>query len=111
MWKAVEVKYGFDGCVERRGQISTAPTRKKYGTVIVSDNHCGNGQFVMSKPRKSPHAVWRVLGAGSDWGDPERCSQDLRRIPRSVLQDFFGFLVCDGSGRSDVGLGIGTWSH
>lgn len=103
MWKAVEAKYGSTGCIERRGEISTAPTRKKYGTVIISDRHCGNGQFVLSKRRHADHARWRSLGAGSDWGAPERCEQDLYRIPRAVLEDFFGLEVCAGFSR--VGLG------
>jgi hypothetical protein len=96
MWDAVFVKYGFDGCVQHRGEISTAHTRRKYGIVTISDSHCGNGQFVLSTRRHAAHARWRVLGAGSDWGAPGRCAEDLRRIPRSVLEDFFSPEICRG---------------
>jgi hypothetical protein len=96
MWDTVFAKYGFDGCVQHRGEISTAHTRRKYGIVTVSDSHCGNGQFVLSTRRHAAHARWRVLGAGSDWGAPERCAEDLRRIPRSALEDFFSPEICRG---------------
>jgi hypothetical protein len=96
MWDTVFAKYGFDGCVQHRGEISTAHTRRKYGVVTVSDSHCGNGQFVLSTRRHAAHARWRVLGAGSDWGAPERCAEDLRRIPRSVLEDLFSPEICRG---------------
>jgi len=95
MWNAVDAKYGLDGCVERRGQISTARTKKKYGTVTIADNHCGNGQYVLSKRRHAAGSHWRVLGAGSDWGSPDRCHDDLRLIPRAVLEDFFGPAYCE----------------
>jgi len=94
MWNAVDAKYGIEGCVERRGQISTAHTRKKYGTVTIADSHCGNGQYVLAKRRHAAGSRWRVLGAGSDWGSPDRCKDDLRRIPRAVLEDFFGPGYC-----------------
>lgn len=97
MWAAVFAKYGYGGCTEHRGQISTSPTKKKYGIVTISDNRCGNGSFVLSARRHTRHPRWRVLGAGSDWGAPERCASDLRRIPLSVLEDFFGDGTCRGS--------------
>lgn len=95
MWRVVDIRYGYEGCVQRRGLISTAHTLKlEYGSVVVSDDICGNGQYVLARPRHVTGARWRVLGAGSDWGDPERCSSDLRHIPRKVLQDFFGPGTC-----------------
>lgn len=95
MWQAVYAKYGGGGCVEHRGQISTVHTPKlEYGKVVVADDICGNGQYVLAKPRDDASAAWRVLGAGSDWGMPARCASDLRRIPRKVLQDFFGPSTC-----------------
>jgi hypothetical protein len=95
MWQAVSSKYGSSGCVESRGQISTAHTpKRKYGLVTIADNICGNGQVVLAQPRHEPSAPWEVLGSGSDWGYPGRCASDLRTIPRSVLQDFFSPNIC-----------------
>jgi hypothetical protein len=95
MWQAVYGKYGSSDCVEHRGQISTAHTpKRKYGTVVISDSNCGNGQVVLAQPRNNPNARWQALGSGSDWGYPGRCASDLRRIPRKVLQDFFGPNTC-----------------
>ena len=94
MWRTLEREAHIEGCIERRGQISTAPTpRRKFGAVIIADSHCGNGQFVLAKKRGGSGA-WRIRGAGSDWGDPDRCAEDLRRIPRRVLEDFFGNGYC-----------------
>jgi hypothetical protein len=95
MWSVV-LKRG-DDCKERRGKISTAVTPGfKFGTVVIADAHCGNGQFVLRKPRRSG-AKWKVLGAGSDWGAPPRCADDLAKIPRPVLEDFFGAGYCSGA--------------
>jgi hypothetical protein len=96
MWRAVNHRYGYKShsCIEHRGQISTAKTPGvRFGIVTIADNHCGNGQFVLSK---RGHGRWRVLGAGSDWGYTDRCADDLRKIPRVVLEDFFGAGVCAG---------------
>ena len=95
MWNAVEKSVGATGCAERRGRISTAGTKQiKFGTVVIADATCGNGQFVLSKRRHRPGAKWRIRGAGSDWGNPDRCADDLRKIPRPVLEDFFGPDYC-----------------
>jgi hypothetical protein len=95
MWRVVEREPYLDACVHRRGLISTARTpHQKYGTVVISDGNCGNGQYVLVKPR-GQSLPWRILGAGSDWGAPERCASDLRKIPRRVLEDFFGDGYCD----------------
>jgi hypothetical protein len=94
MWSAV-LKKG-ENCKERRGQISTAVTPGfKFGTVTIADAHCGNGQFVLRK-RRASGAKWKIVGAGSDWGAPERCADDLAKIPRPVLEDFFGAGYCSG---------------
>jgi hypothetical protein len=94
MWRTVEREPYLDDCVQRRGMISTAHTpRRKYGTVVISDRNCGNGQYVLAK-RRGTMRPWRIFGAGSDWGFPERCASDLRRIPRRVLKDFFGDDFC-----------------
>lgn len=94
MWRTLEREAHFEGCVERGGLISTAHTpRRKYGTVVVADSHCGNGQFVLVRKRGAAGS-WRIVGAGSDWGNPDRCASDLRRIPRRVLEDFFGAGYC-----------------
>lgn len=94
MWRIVEREPYLHDCVQRRGQISTAHTpRRKYGTVVISDRNCGNGQYVLAK-RRGARGPWRILGAGSDWGAPERCASDLRRIPRRVLEDFFRDDIC-----------------
>jgi hypothetical protein len=94
MWRSVDQALHLDGCVERRGLISTAETpRRKFGTVVIADSHCGNGQFVLAKKRGGSGG-WRILGAGSDWGNPDRCASDLRHIPRRVLEDFFGTGYC-----------------
>lgn len=101
MWRTVEREDFLSDCVQRRGLISTAPTpRRKYGTVVVADGKCGNGQFVLAK-RRGGSGVWRIVGAGSDWGSPDRCADDLKRIPRRVLEDFFGSDYCAGYGTSD----------
>lgn len=94
MWSVVDPS---GKCVHRRGRISTAHTPDvKYGTVVIADDNCGNGQAVLSRPRHRA-GRWRVLGMGSDWGYPGRCKQDLRKIPRKVLEDFFGAGTCAGS--------------
>jgi hypothetical protein len=94
MWRVVEREPYLDDCVQRRGRISTARTRRrKYGTVVISDRNCGNGQYVLSK-RRGTMRPWHILGAGSDWGSPGRCVSDLRNIPRRVLEDFFGDGYC-----------------
>jgi len=98
MWRAVEREPYTDGCVHHRGLISTAYSpRRKYGTVFISDRFCGNGQAVLAK-RRGARRGWRILGSGSDWGYPGRCAADLRRIPRRVLEDFFGDDFCEGYG-------------
>lgn len=94
MWRTVEREPYLGDCVQRRGLISTARTpRRKYGTVVIADRNCGNGQYVLVK-RRGTTRPWRILGAGSDWGFPERCASDLRKIPRRVLEDFFGDGYC-----------------
>ena len=94
MWSTV-LKKGED-CKGRRGQISTAVTPGfKFGTVTIADAHCGNGQFVLRK-RRASGAKWKIAGAGSDWGAPDRCADDLASIPRPVLEDFFGAGYCSG---------------
>jgi hypothetical protein len=94
MWRLVDPA---GKCIHHPGRISTAHTpRVKYGTVVIADNQCGNGQVVLSRPRRHS-GRWRVLGMGSDWGYPARCKQDLKKIPRKVLEDFFGEGTCAGS--------------
>ena len=94
MWRVVEKEPYLEDCVQRRGLISTANTpRHKYGTVVIADRNCGNGQYILVKRRGGTHP-WRILGAGSDWGYPGRCASDLRKIPRRVLEDFFGDGFC-----------------
>jgi hypothetical protein len=96
MWKVADP---FGKCVHHRGRISTAHTPGvKYGTVVISDGNCGNGQVVLSRPRHRP-GRWRELGVGSDWGYPGRCKQDLEKIPRKVLEDFFGAGTCRSAHR------------
>jgi hypothetical protein len=105
MWRTVERQPYLDDCVQRRGLISTARTpRLKYGTVVIADGTCGNGQYVLAK-RKGTSRPWRILGAGSDWGYPGRCASDLRRIPRGVLEDFFGEGYCAGYASSPARVG------
>jgi hypothetical protein len=92
MWRVVDP----DGmCVHHRGHISKSHARSsKWGTVVVADNHCGNGQYVLR--RRNSARRWKVAGAGSDWGNPNRCADDLHKIPRAVLEDFFGRPYCRG---------------
>jgi hypothetical protein len=97
MWKLADPA---EKCVHHRGRISTAHTpRAKYGTVVIADVNCGNGQVVLSRPRHRP-GRWRELGVGSDWGYPGRCKQDLKKIPLKVLEDFFGAGTCRSAHRS-----------
>jgi hypothetical protein len=109
MWEAVYADFGSSGCVEHRGQISTAHTpKRKYGTVVIADTQCGNGQVILAQSRDNSEAAWQVLGAGSDWGYPGRCASDLRKIPRKVLQDFFDPGICPPPLRKcDSPLGYG----
>lgn len=90
MWRAVDAE---GRCPHRRGRVSTVRTRRyRYGRVGVNDATCGTGEYVLR--RRKGTRRWRKVGAGSDWGAQERCAQDLKRIPRAVLRDFFGPNVC-----------------
>jgi hypothetical protein len=86
MWKVVDPG---KRCTHARGWISTA-ARDLYGTVIIADSTCGNGQAVLR--RKGGR--WTVRGQGSDWGFLDRCDADLRRIPAAVLHDLFSRDTC-----------------
>jgi hypothetical protein len=95
MWALVNRTLHTHDCVEHRGRISTALTPNfKFGVVTVADSTCGNGSFVLAKRRHQSGARWRIRGAGSDWGNPDRCAGDLRKIPRPVLEDFFSAGIC-----------------
>ena len=86
MWKVVDPE---KRCRHARGWISTA-ARDLYGTVVIADANCGNGQAVLR--RKGGR--WTVRGQGSDWGFLDRCDADLRRIPAAVLRDLLGKSIC-----------------
>jgi hypothetical protein len=114
MWRVIEREQYTEDCVRHRARISTAHTpHRKYGIVLVADRKCGNGQVVLAK-RRGTTRRWRILGSGSDWGFPERCASDLRKVPRRVLEDFFGsdfcsdYRVAPTSGRSLRRCG---WMH
>lgn len=90
MWRVVD-KAGK--CVHHRGTISTIKSSKyRYGTVVVSDRNCGNGQPVLRRARAGGR--WRVLRQGSDWGDPARCADDLKVIPLRVMRDLLYEEIC-----------------
>ena len=78
-------------CVHHRGVVSTVTSRYAWGYVEVADGQCGNGIYVLK--RRKGTRTWKVAGAGSDWGAPERCRSDVRKIGRRVLQDLFPRLV------------------
>ena len=87
MWKVVDPG---DRCRHTRGWISTAKTRDAYGTVVIANVNCGNGQAVLR--RKAGR--WSIRGQGSDWGSLDRCNADLRRIPATVMRDLFSRNTC-----------------
>jgi hypothetical protein len=86
MWKVVDPE---KRCRHARGWVSTA-ARDLYGTVIIADANCGNGQAVLR--RKGGR--WSIRGQGSEWGSYDRCDADLRRIPAAVLRDLFSRDTC-----------------
>ena len=80
-------------CVHHRGRVSTVKSRRfKFGKVTVADRHCGNGEFVLRRTKQ--RGRWHIRGAGSDWGSPDRCKDDLAHIPRKVLEDLFYPGIC-----------------
>ena len=90
MWRVVDAE---GHCKHRRGRVSTVKTRRhRYGSVTIDDTRCGNGTFVLRRARSGGR--WRKVGAGSDWGNPDRCAADVRRIPLSVLRDLFSPDIC-----------------
>lgn len=77
-------------CAHPRGKISTVKTAPtSYGIVTVADSNCGNGSFVLRK--LGPNKPWRIVLGGSDFGDPERCNSDKKKIPLKVLRDLLAF--------------------
>jgi hypothetical protein len=86
MWKVVDPG---KRCQHARGWVSTK-ARDLWGTVVIADANCGNGQAVLR--RKGGR--WTVRGQGSDWGAYDRCDSDLRRIPGAVLRDLLGRNTC-----------------
>lgn len=88
IWRAYERKFSNGStCLHRRAVISTVPSRYVWGKIVVADRYCGNGEMVY-KRRKGTRR-WKFVSGGSDWGFPERCADDLRKLGRSVYQDFF----------------------
>lgn len=86
MWRAADPN---GRCKHRRARVSHAASPTLYGLVTIADSACGNGRDVLRRSR----GRWRVVGRGSDWEDPARCSSD-RRIPLAVRRDFFGRELC-----------------
>jgi len=93
MWRAVDREMrkhggGVGRCVQHRGRVSTVRGQRfRYGTVLIADNQCGNGTFVL---RQRPGGgVWRFVTAGSDIGFPERCADDLKLMGVKVFKDLF----------------------
>lgn len=84
MWQVVDSE---GKCIHWRGVVSTVKSRYSWGTVVIADRNCGNGQYVL-KRRKGTRR-WQIVGAGSDWGFPDRCADDLRKIGRRVYRDLF----------------------
>jgi hypothetical protein len=85
MWRTVDTK---NECVHRRGFVSTVrSSRYRYGRVTIADSHCGNGVFVLRRPRAGGR--WRTVLAGSDIGAPDRCADDLKKVPRAIYRDLF----------------------
>lgn len=90
LWKVVDPA---GRCVHRRGIVSTMKTPpRSYAMVTISDNKCGNGSFILK--RLGPKKPWRIVTAGSDWGDPSRCVDDLRKMPLAVLRDLTFKGIC-----------------
>ncbi len=90
MWRVVDAD---NSCQHRRGKVSTVRSAKwRYGIVTIADSHCGNGSFVMRRPKSGGR--WRQRVAGSDIGAPQRCAADVKRVPLRVLRDLLAFEVC-----------------
>lgn len=90
MWRVTD---SAGKCMHHRGAISTiGVTRLQYGTVTVSDNTCGDGTYVLRRRRTG--GAWHIAIAGSDIGAPDRCKDDLRKVPLRVLHDLFPRIGC-----------------
>jgi hypothetical protein len=66
--------------------------RSFYTVVTIASRACGNGQFALRRPRSGGR--WQALGAGSDWGSPDRCARDIRVIGITALRELFGREIC-----------------
>ena len=94
MWRVVEELVNPSGtCVHHRGVISTVKTDKyRWGRVTVSDSRCGDGRVILR--RRKHHKQWHIRQTGSDWESPDSCAEELRRIPRRVLEDLLYKGIC-----------------
>jgi hypothetical protein len=83
LWRVVDRE---GRCQHRRGYISTVSSAKwRYGAVTIADSRCGNGTFVLRRAKGG--GAWKVRAAGSDFGNPDRCASDARKVPLRVLRD------------------------
>jgi hypothetical protein len=90
MWRTVDPG---QKCVHHRGVVSTVKSaRYRYGRVTVADSNCGDGVVVLRQPRAGGR--WRKVLAGSDIGSPDRCADDLKKLPTSVYRDLFPRVNC-----------------
>jgi hypothetical protein len=105
MWRVVDRQHRCSA--HHRPEVSTVPSERfVYARLVIADGTCGNGEELLRR-RKRSHR-WRPVGAGSDWGNPDRCAQDLARYPLTVLRDLFSKRICVNGYTNDYQAGIWT---
>jgi hypothetical protein len=96
MWRAADPQHR---CVHRRGRISSVRrAHRRFGTVTIADDQCGNGTVLLRTRRHSRR--WQRVASGSDWGADLTidCAREFPGVPVAALRDLLGPELCPAEG-------------